>query len=307
MGAMFHDLRGLSIDPVQLKLDKKAPKKSPAFTGSISVIGDVSGSSVTATGSISGASVTATGAISGASVTATGLTVTGNVVLPTTTTIGNVDATEIGFLDGVSSFIQNQLNGKEARLTFQNSPNLTSIGGGIARVEGTDTILYTPPPTPPTPVIVGAYLSTNTAAVGGTAGVPLTVVFDTVDFDTLSSYNSATGIFTAPRIGHYVFSAFARVTDYSAPNSNRIQSIIQRKAIGGSFSNYSASDTNDFDTNIKAGTGMSNIIIKLLQGEEIRYQVLMDGGGSWSLRGGGFTNTLIPCSRITYLSIHSLD
>ena len=222
-----------------------------------------------------------------------------NILLKSAVTCG---VQGITFSDGTT-----QTSKGEAPLTFENSPNLTSIGGGIARVEGTDTILYTPPPTPPTPVIVGAYLSTNTAGVGGTAGVPLTVVFDTVDFDTLSSYNSATGIFTAPRIGHYVFSAFARVTDYSAPNSNRIQSIIQRKAIGGSFSNYSASDNNDFDTNIKAGTGVSNIIIKLLQGEEIRYQVLMDGGGNWSLRGGGFTNTLIPCSRITYLSIHSLD
>ena len=30
---MYHDLRGLSIDPVQLQLDKKAPNESPEFTG----------------------------------------------------------------------------------------------------------------------------------------------------------------------------------------------------------------------------------------------------------------------------------
>lgn len=41
-------------------------------------------------------------------------TFTGIVVLPSTTSIGNVSATEIGYLDGVTSSIQTQLNGKEA-------------------------------------------------------------------------------------------------------------------------------------------------------------------------------------------------
>lgn len=39
-------------------------------------------------------------------------TFTGTVVLPATTSIGNVDATELGYLDGVTSAIQNQLDGK---------------------------------------------------------------------------------------------------------------------------------------------------------------------------------------------------
>jgi hypothetical protein len=41
-------------------------------------------------------------------------TFTGIVVLPSTTSIGAVTSTEIGYLDGVTSAIQTQLNGKEA-------------------------------------------------------------------------------------------------------------------------------------------------------------------------------------------------
>ena len=149
------------------------------------------------------------------------------------------------------------------------------------------------------PIIVGAYLSLS--SVAGTAAVPLTVIFDTVEFDTLSSYNSATGVFTAPRDSYYMFSCFARVTDFSAPNGNRIQSIIQKKPIGGAFSNYSVTDTVDVETNFKAGTGSSNMLIKLLTNEEIKYQVAMDGGSGWLLRGNAFE------VRCTYLSIHSVN
>jgi|688.fasta_scaffold01402_35 hypothetical protein len=43
-----------------------------------------------------------------------GPTFTGTVVLPSTTSIGNVSSTELGYLDGVTSAIQTQLNGKSA-------------------------------------------------------------------------------------------------------------------------------------------------------------------------------------------------
>lgn len=47
-------------------------------------------------------------------------TFTGTVTLPSATSIGTVSATEIGYLDGVTSAIQTQLNGK-ANLTGGNS------------------------------------------------------------------------------------------------------------------------------------------------------------------------------------------
>lgn len=44
-------------------------------------------------------------------------TFTGTVTLPTTTSIGNVSSTELGYLDGVTSAIQTQINAKQAAIT----------------------------------------------------------------------------------------------------------------------------------------------------------------------------------------------
>jgi len=44
-------------------------------------------------------------------------TITGTATLPSTTSIGNVSSAEIGFVDGVTSSIQSQLNSKQAILT----------------------------------------------------------------------------------------------------------------------------------------------------------------------------------------------
>lgn len=44
-------------------------------------------------------------------------TFTGTVTLPSTTSIGNISATELGYMDGVTSAIQTQLNAKEATIT----------------------------------------------------------------------------------------------------------------------------------------------------------------------------------------------
>ncbi len=41
-----------------------------------------------------------------------GPTFTGTVVLPSTTSIGNVSATELAYVDGVTSALQTQLNGR---------------------------------------------------------------------------------------------------------------------------------------------------------------------------------------------------
>jgi hypothetical protein len=54
-----------------------------------------------------------------------GPTFTGNVVLPGTTTIGNVSATELGFVDGVTSAIQTQLDGKAATSHTHNASAIT--------------------------------------------------------------------------------------------------------------------------------------------------------------------------------------
>ena len=72
-------------------------------------------------------------------------TFTGTVVLPSTTSVGNVSATELAYVDGVTSAIQTQLNTKSpsATPTFTGTVNLTNTtapttnltGGGILYVE----------------------------------------------------------------------------------------------------------------------------------------------------------------------------
>lgn len=56
-------------------------------------------------------------------------TFTGTVVLPSTTSIGTVTNTEIGYLDGVTSAIQTQLDGKSGTGHTHNYAGSSSAGG----------------------------------------------------------------------------------------------------------------------------------------------------------------------------------
>ena len=58
-------------------------------------------------------------------------TFTGNVVLPSTTSIGTVSATEIGYVDGVTSAIQTQLDSKLTATTAVTSNRNAIINGGM--------------------------------------------------------------------------------------------------------------------------------------------------------------------------------
>jgi hypothetical protein len=69
----------------------KAPLADPTFTGTVTIP--------------AGASISGFATLANA-------TFTGTITLPTTTSIGDVSSTEIGYLDGVTSAIQTQLNTK---------------------------------------------------------------------------------------------------------------------------------------------------------------------------------------------------
>ena len=75
-------------------------------------------------------------------------TFTGTVVLPSTTSIGNVSATELGYVDGVTSAIQTQLNAKASTTDFSNTawtsftPALKTNGGTITLGNGTMVASY---------------------------------------------------------------------------------------------------------------------------------------------------------------------
>jgi hypothetical protein len=117
-------------------------------------------------------------------------TFTGIVVLPSTTSIGTVSATEIGYLDGVTSAIQTQLNGKEASHShpYQTSnASLSSIAalagtagfikfdGGSTYTVDTNTYLVRNQPTIDTAIIAGtttfniANAIATTLNIGGAA------------------------------------------------------------------------------------------------------------------------------------------
>ena len=105
-------------------------------------------------------------------------TFTGTVGLPATTSIGSVSATEIGYLDGVSSAIQTQLNGKQSSGSYQvalESPVVASPSGTgnltLSSNAGYNTRLtYTPPSLPAYSGNLGGTLTTaaqtNITSVG---------------------------------------------------------------------------------------------------------------------------------------------
>jgi hypothetical protein len=63
-------------------------------------------------------------------------TVTGTAVLPSTTSIGDVSATEISYLDGVTSGIQTQLNAKQATISGGTAGQAYLSGGTAAPAFG---------------------------------------------------------------------------------------------------------------------------------------------------------------------------
>ena len=62
---------------------------------------------------------------------------TGNVSLPSTTTIGTVSSTEIGYLDGVTSAIQTQIDGKAATSHTHSIENVTGLQTALDGKSGT--------------------------------------------------------------------------------------------------------------------------------------------------------------------------
>jgi hypothetical protein len=123
-----------------------APLASPTFTGTVVLpsttsIGSVSSTEIGYLDGVTSAVQTQIDsklAISTAASTYAPLvspTFTGTVVLPSTTSIGGVDATEIVYLDGVTSNVQTQLDGKAALA----SPAFTGTPTAPTAVSGTNT------------------------------------------------------------------------------------------------------------------------------------------------------------------------
>jgi hypothetical protein len=160
------------------------------------------------TAKILDANVTAAKLASGAAVSNIGYTpaniagptFTGTVVLPSTTSIGTVTSTEIGYVDGVTSAIQTQLNTKAptASPTFTGTVALpTTVASGVL-----------------TATAQPSFLATRSSNLSYTGGNP--VVFNATTYNIGSHYSTSTGLFTAPVSGNYIFSASIYQTGFIA-------------------------------------------------------------------------------------------
>ena len=125
---------------IQTQLDSKANLNSPEFTGTVVLpntvsIGDVSGLEISYLNNVTSSIQTQLDGKLATSVAATtyaalaGAEFTGNVVLTANTSIGTVDSTEISYLNGVTSSIQDQLDDKAPL----ESPTFTGTVSGVTK------------------------------------------------------------------------------------------------------------------------------------------------------------------------------
>jgi len=125
-------------------------------------------------------------------------TFTGTVSLPATTTIGTISATEIGYLTGVSSNVQTQINTTNTNLTSQVNTLGTSITNNYNNLSSTISANKTSADSDiaSTNTTVG----TLTTTVGTKAPIASPTFTGTVTVPTLTVTGSATGI-TSTMVG----------------------------------------------------------------------------------------------------------
>jgi hypothetical protein len=160
---------------IQTQIDSKSPLNSPTFTGTVagitkSMVGLSDVDNTTDAGKpVSTAQQTALDLKANLS----GPTFTGTVVLPSTTSIGDVTSTEIGYLDGVTSSIQTQLNSKAASstaVTLTGTETLTNKR--ITKRTASITDSSTPTPNSDTTDIYLVTALAQTATFGAPTGTP---------------------------------------------------------------------------------------------------------------------------------------
>jgi hypothetical protein len=117
----------------QTKLDEKAPIANPTFTGTVAGITKsmVGLGNADNTSDASKPISTATQTALDDKANVDGPTLTGTVTLPSSTSIGLVTSTEIGYLEGVTSSIQDQLDDRTP------TAELTKTMVGLANVDNT--------------------------------------------------------------------------------------------------------------------------------------------------------------------------
>lgn len=126
-------------------LAEKAPVASPTFTGTITTpiasgyVKTNANGELISVSSIPQSGVTDLSTALASKAPADAPTFTGTVVLPSTTSIGTVSATEIGYIDGVTSAIQTQIDNKAPIASPTFTGTVTVSASGVAFTDGTQT------------------------------------------------------------------------------------------------------------------------------------------------------------------------
>jgi hypothetical protein len=134
-----------------------------------------------------------------------GPTFTGTVVLPSTTSIGDVTSTEIGYLDGVTSLIQTQLDDLGTDKADLESPTFTgTVSGVTSSMVGLGSVDNTSDADKPVSTAQQAALDTKLNLAGGTMTGKITL-----DGDPTQALHAATkqyvdsveaGLITRPQV-----------------------------------------------------------------------------------------------------------
>ena len=228
-------------------------------------------------------------------------------------------------LDSGSGITQEELNAtladKEDILTFNNNIFTPYFNGKIER-EG-DTITYFSPdfsqylttaaasttyqPIQPSKVHLSAYKPANTD------GLTNFQFSDVVEYTTqlesnAGSFNTTTGVFTAPRNGLYRIEGNIGINDpVSNPYLITVESYIQRKVGAGSFAieatSYFDNEIGNFNTIVQGLTVKPSCILNLNVGDQIKLSVQCRvANNTWSI-----VSNLGSFPRATTLTIYTID
>jgi hypothetical protein len=180
---------------IQTQLDAKAALAGPTFTGNVVLpsttsIGEVSSIEIGYLNNVSSAIQTQLDGKLETSVAATtyaaltGATFTGNVVLTANTSIGTVDSTELGYLNGITSSVQTQLDAKAPTA----NPTFTGTVAGVTKSHvGLDNVDNTSDASKPVSSATQTALDLKLNLAGGTMTGKITL-----DGDPTQALHAAT-------------------------------------------------------------------------------------------------------------------
>lgn len=142
-----------------------------------------------------------------------------------------------------------------------------------------------------------AYVSANQTNVTG-AGTAYTVIANTELYDLGSNYNNATGVFTAPTTGKYLFTAGISMTGLTLLTSNINITMVQAGSVARTYQVFNVSGISLAETGW--GTNHS-IIVRLVAGDT--FKMVVTGSGQLT---NGLTVAGNATNALTYFQCQEL-